>query len=249
MQLAGKVAVVTGASRGIGKAIAIELAKAGASVVAAARTEQPGQSSLGGTIHETVKEILGLGGKAMAVRCDVSRETDVGELVKQVSRQYGPVDILVNNAGINTPESFLELPARKWDIVLAVNLRGTFLCTEAVIPEMVERKSGHIINMSSVLARRIQYSIPYGVSKAAIERFTLGLSKEMRKYNVSVNALCPDFTVTEATTTYMSNVDTSGWQVPEMWGKYTVLIATKDAQTLTGRILDEAALRELFGTV
>lgn len=249
-RLAGKVAIVTGASRGIGKAIAIEMARAGASVAVAARTVQSGQSPLPGTIHETVDEIAKLGQKAIAVQCDVSQERDVARLVEQVNQQLGSVDILVNNAGITTTESLVTLPVKKWDLVMAVNLRGTFLCSKAVIPQMIERKSGHIINMSSVLAhQRIQYSIVYGASKAAIERFTLGLAKEMSQYNIAVNALCPSFTATEAVKANLPGVDTSSWQSPEMWAKYTVLIATKDARSLTGKILDETTLREIFGAV
>jgi citronellol/citronellal dehydrogenase len=249
MTLEGKVAVVTGASRGLGKAMAIELARAGASVAVAARTVSPGNASLPGTIHETVDEIRRLGGRAIAVQCDVTREEDIARLVEQVNSQFGPIDILINNAGINTPESFLKIPRKKWDLVMTVNLESVFLCCKAVLPQMVERKTGNIINVSSVLASRIQYSIAYGTTKAAIERFTLGLAKEMKKYGVSVNALCPDFTVTEAVTVFLSGVDTTTWQRPEMWGKYAALVADMDAQSLTGRILDEAALRELFGAV
>ncbi len=249
MQLDNKTAIVTGASRGIGKAIAIELARAGAKVAVAARTVQPGQSRLPGTIYETVREIEELDGSAIAVKCDVTQEKDVVALVQQVNGQYGAIDILVNNAGITTTESFLDMPAKKWNLVMSVNLGGTVGCTRAVLPQMVAQKSGHIINLSSILAQEIQFSIPYGVSKAAIERFTLGLAREVRKHNVAVNALCPSWTVTEAVTTLSSGTDTSGWQLPEMWGKYTVLIASKDAQSLTGRILDEPALKELFGAV
>jgi citronellol/citronellal dehydrogenase len=249
MTLEGKVTVVTGASRGLGKAMAIELARAGASVAVAARTVSPGKASLPGTIHETVDEIRRLGGRSIAVQCDVTREEDIARLVEQVNGQLGPIDILINNAGINTPESFLKIPRKKWDLVMAVNLESVFLCCKAVLPEMVERKTGNIINVSSVLASKIQYSIAYGTTKAAIERFTLGLAKEMKKYGVSVNALCPDFTVTEAVTLFLSGVDTTTWQRPEMWGKYAALVADMDAQSLTGRILDEAALRELFGAV
>jgi len=249
MRLAGKVAIVTGASRGLGKAMAIELARAGASVAVAARTVEAGQSRLPGTILETANEIEMQGGKAISVRCDVTWEKDVEELVEQVMSHYGQVDIMINNAGINTPEPFLKLSAKRWDLVMGVNLRGTFLCSKAVLPQMVERRSGSIINLSSVLAKRIKFSIPYGASKAAIERLTLGLAKELKKYNISVNALCPDFTVTETVTTYLKDADTAGWQLPEMWGKYAVLVAAQDAQKLTGRILDEPALREIFGPV
>lgn len=251
MKLAGKVAIVTGASRGIGKAIAIELARAGAQVAVLARTvdEKQRKDHLPGTIYTTVEEIERLGGTAIPIRCDVSREKDVSEAVAQVNSKYGPVDILVNNAGVTTTQPFLELTLKHWDLLMAVNLRGMFLCTKTVLPQMVERRRGSIINMSSVLAKRVKRSIPYGTSKAAIERFTLGLAREMLKYNIAVNALCPDFTATEAVKAFMPNTDTSAWQSPEMWGKYAVLVAMQDVQSLTGRILDEATLRDIFGPV
>jgi NAD(P)-dependent dehydrogenase (short-subunit alcohol dehydrogenase family) len=173
----------------------------------------------------------------------------VALMVDQVEREYGAVDIMVNNAGVTTPESFLKLTTKKWDLVMNVNLRGTFLCTKAVLPQMVEKKSGSVINLSSILAKTVKFSIPYGATKAAIERYTLGLAKEMKKYNIAVNALCPDFTVTEAVETFLQDVDTSDWQRPEMWGKYAALVAAQNAETLTGRILDVEALREIFGTV
>lgn len=249
MSLTGKTAIITGGSRGLGKAMAIELARAGTRVAVAARTVQPGESRLPGTIHETVQEIEKLGGKAIAVRCDITKEQHVVDLVEQVNAQWGPVDVLINNAGIATAESFIDLPTKKWDLVMQVNLRGTFLCTKAVLTQMIKRRRGHIINLSSVLAKTIKYNIAYGVTKAAIERFTLGLAEEVRQYNIAVNALCPDFTVTEAVRTYRPDADTSGWQLPGMWGKYAVLVAAQEADTLTGRILDEPALREIFGAV
>jgi citronellol/citronellal dehydrogenase len=251
MELKGKIAIVTGASRGLGKAMAIELASAGALVVVAARTEEGGQSSLPGTIHETVREIEKLRGKAIAVRFDITKEQDVVNLVEQVNAQCGPADILINNAGISVPKSLMELPVKQWDLLMQVNVRGTFLCTKAVLPQMVKRRSGNIINLSSVLAQTItmKYSLAYGVTKAAIERFTLGLAEEMKEYNIAVNALSPDFTVTEAVKIFRPDADTSGWQLPEMWGKYAVLVAGQEAKSLTGRILDEAVLREIFGAV
>jgi len=249
MQLKGRVAIVTGASRGLGKSMAIELAREGALVAVAARTTAPGQTKLPGTIHETVHELEKFGGQAFAVRCDVADEGSVTEMIEKVKHQYGRIDILINNAGVTTPESFITMPVKKWDLVMNVNLRGTFLCCKAVLPQMIERKEGHIINLSSVLASTIKFSIPYGASKAAIERLTCGLAKEVKKYNVAVNALCPDFTVTEAVETFLKDVDTTTWQRPEMWGRYAALVAAKDAESLTGRILDEPALKEIFGPV
>ncbi|MFC1886522.1 SDR family NAD(P)-dependent oxidoreductase [Thermodesulfobacteriota bacterium] len=249
MKLNGKIAIITGASRGLGKAMALELARAGASVAVAARTVRRGQSKLSGTIYETVNEIEKTGGTAMPVRCDVTDETEVAEMVEKVLSRFGRVDIMVNNAGVTTPEPFLDLSIKKWDLVTAVNLRGTFLCSKAVLPPMVEQQSGHIVNLSSILAKTVRYSIPYGATKAAIERFTLGLAKEMRRYNIAVNALQPDFTVTEAVLEYRKGIDVTGWQKPDMWGKYLVLIAGQSAADLTGKILDESTLRDLFGTV
>lgn len=249
MKLEGKVAVITGASRGLGKAMAIELAREGALVAVAARTIAPGQSKLPGTILQTVKEIEQSGGRALAVRCDVTKEEDLSSLIDQVNQDLGPVDIMINNAGVGMPKSFLKLTTKNWDLLMNVNLRGAFLGTKAVLPQMVERKSGHIINLSSVLAVEVKFSIPYGASKAAIERLTLGLAQEMKKHNVAVNALRPSFTVTEAVQAELPDVDTSDWQKPEMWGKYTALVAARDAESLTGKVLDEEALREIFGPV
>jgi len=249
MKLTGKVAIVTGASRGLGKAMAIELAREGAYVIVAARTVKKGSSPLPGTILETVDEIKKLGGKATPIKCDVTDEDSVAATVKKAIDECGRIDILVNNAGITTPDSFLDTSVKRFDLVMTVNLRGTFLCCKMALHQMIKQKQGHIINISSVLSKVIKFNIAYGASKAAIERFTLGLAKEMKKHNIAVNALRPDFTVTEAVVTYLKNVDTSGWQSPVMWGRYAALVAAQEPQNLTGRILDEAALKELFGSV
>jgi len=245
MKLENKVAIVTGASRGIGKAIAIALAKEGASVVVAARTEQEG-GRLPGTIHKTADEIRALGRRALAVRTDVTKEEEVAELVRKSLQEFGAIDILINNAGIDIPGKVLDIPIKRWDLVMAVNLRGTLLCTKAVLPTMVKRMSGNIINLSSLAGTRIIASdVLYGVSKAAIERFTLGLAEELKEYNIAVNALCPSFTDTEGFALLMPGVDRSGCQRPEMWGRYAVFLASKDASVLTGRVLSAEELAEL----
>lgn len=250
MRLAGRVAIVTGSSRGIGKAIAVELARAGAKVVVTARTEVEEKSKLPGTIHKTVEEIQSFGGEAIAIRSDITREGDIQALVAAANNKYGPVDILVNNAGVTAPERFIDLTVKKWDLIVAVNLRGTFLCTKAVLPQMIEQRRGSIINISSIAGNVvIKGSIPYGVTKAAIERFTLGLAKEVRKYNVAVNALRPGLTATEGVKFFLPDINTSDLQLPQMWGKYAVLVAAQDAGSLTGQLLDEAALRSMFGPV
>jgi len=245
MKLGGKVAIVTGASRGIGKAIVIAFAREGADVVVAARTEQEG-GRLPGTIHKTADEIHALGRRALAIRTDVTKEKSVEELATRTLQEFGAIDILVNNAGINFPGKVFDIPIKRWDLVIAVNLRGTFLCTKAVLPTMVKRRSGCIINISSVVGTRmISLDVAYGVTKAAIERFTRGLAEELKEYNIAVNALCPSRTDTEGFGQWMPGVDRSGWQRPEMWGRYAVFLASQDASSLTGKVLSAEELAEL----
>ncbi len=245
MRLKDKVAIVTGASRGIGKSIAIAMAAEGARVVVAARTEQEG-GRLPGTIHSTVDAIHALGGKALAIRTDVTREEDVMRMAETILNEFGAIDILVNNAGIDSPGTVLDMPVKRWDLIMAVNLRGTFLCTKVVLPTMMKRRSGGIINLSSVAGTRvILLDVAYGASKAAIERFTYGLAQEVKEYNIAVNALCPSVTDTEGVALWMPSKDKSDWQKPEMWGRYAVFLATKDARSLTGRVLTAEELAEL----
>jgi len=245
MRLKDRVAIVTGASRGIGKAIAIALAAEGARVVVAARTEQEG-GPLPGTIYKTVDAIHALGGKALAIRTDVTKEDDVMRMAERTLKEFGAIDILVNNAGIDSPGTVLDMPVKRWDLIMAVNLRGTFLCTKAVLPTMMKRRSGNIINLSSVVGTRlITLDVAYGASKAAIERFTYGLAQEVKEYNIAVNALCPSVTDTEGFALWMPSEDKSGWQKPEMWGKYAVFLATQDARSLTGRVLGAEELAKL----
>lgn len=245
MKLRAKVAIVTGASRGIGRAIALALAREGADVVIAARTEEE-KGPLPGTIHKTANEIRALGRRALAIKTDVTKEEEVEEMVRRTLAEFGPIDILVNNAGINVPGRVLDIPIKRWDLIMAVNLRAAFLCTKAVLPKMVEQRSGSIINLSSILGtREIVGGVAYGVTKAAIERFTYGLAEEVREYNIAVNALCPSYTDTEGIRVWAGDADRSGWQKPEMWGRYAVFLAAQDAQSLTGRVLTAEELEAL----
>lgn len=245
MKLEGKVAIITGASRGIGKAIALALARAGADVVVAARTEEE-KGPLPGTIHKTADEIHTLGRRALAIKTDVTKEEEVEAMVRRTIEEFGGIDVLVNNAGINVPGTILDVSTKRWDLIMAVNLRGTFLCTRAVLPKMMEQRRGSIINLSSILGTRvIEGGVPYGVTKAAIERFTSGLAEEVKGYNIAVNALCPSYTDTEGIRLWAFDVDRSHWQKPELWGRYAVFLACQDASTLTGRSLTAEELEEL----
>jgi citronellol/citronellal dehydrogenase len=246
MQLKGKVAIVTGSSRGIGKAIALALAREGAHVIVAARTEKKSRL-IAGTLYETAEAIEASGGTALPVKTDVANEKDVANMLKKTLHQFQRVDILVNNAATNRPALFSNTSLNVWDEIIRVNVRGTVVCTKSVLPVMMEQRSGHIINISSVVADKLQHEpmtgLAYDVSKAAINRFTRGLADELKSYTIGVNALAPDNTATEGWSFLNSSVDTSGWARPEVWGAFAVFVATQDPSAFTGRILSEEDLR------
>ncbi|MFC1916716.1 SDR family NAD(P)-dependent oxidoreductase [Chloroflexota bacterium] len=244
MRLKDKTAIITGASRGIGKAIALALAKEGASVVIAARSETEGR--LSGTIYQTVEEIRALGGNALAIRTDVTSEENINDTVQRTLEHYQHIDILVNNAGIGVPGNIVEVSAKRWDLIMGVNLKGTFLCTKAVLPYMMKQGSGSIINLSSILGTRVISSgVPYGVTKAAIERFTKGVAREVSEYNIAVNALCPAYTDTEGLRIANPDKARASLQKVEMWGSYALFLACQDASSLTGKCLTARELEKL----
>lgn len=247
MELQGKVAIVTGSSRGIGKAIALALAREGAHIVVAARTEQKSRL-IAGTLHETAEAIEALGGTALPVKTDAANEKDVENMLSKTLHQFQRVDILVNNAATNRPALFRNTSLNGWDEIIRVNVRGTVVCTKCVLPVLMEQRSGHIINLSSVVADTLHHEpmtgLAYDVSKAAINRFTRGLADELKPYTIAVNALAPDNTATEGWSFLNRSVDTSGWARPELWGAFAVFVASQDPSTFTGRILTEEELRK-----
>lgn len=240
MKLAGKVAIVTGSSRGLGKAIAIGLAKEGADVVIAARSQTV--QGLPGTIFETANEIKGLGAAALAVPCDVTDEDSVNNMVQKTLERFGQIDILINNAGIAFYYPILETPLKRWEIVMKVNLFGPFICSKAVLPNMIGRKAGSIINISSLAAdQRDEGAVPtgaaYAVSKAGLDRLTLALATEAGRHNIAVNALKPYTVVnTDGMRSWQPDADQSSWQSAEMMIKATILLACQDSKGITGTI-------------
>jgi 3-oxoacyl-[acyl-carrier protein] reductase len=242
MSLKGKVALVTGARQGLGRAIALGLASDGADVLVADRVIEDGK------LAGVAKEIEALGRRAVTSGGDITVEPDVESMVKKANEELGKVDILVNNAGVTAQDRFSDMPLRRWNLIINVNLNGSAYCAHAVLPQMVERNSGVIINMSSILAVRVQYSVPYGATKAAVERLTTGLSREMRKTNISITAMRPFFVKTEVVSGFLDGrSDMSDWEEPEMWGKYCAMIAAADPATTTGKIFDQALCKETFG--
>jgi len=238
-RLVNKVAIVTGASRGIGKSIAIAMAREGASVIVAARTiEESGPMK--GTILETAAEIKAQGGNALPVQVNVGDETEVENMVQRTLSEMGRIDILVNNAATNIPREFRDITMKQWDLVTKITLRSAILCSKSVLPSMIDQRYGHIINVTSVASISINdpfTGLAYDVSKAGIDRFTWGLAEELRKYNIAVNALMPQNTITEGWVMLNPDYDKSDWQDPALWGKIAVYVASRDPSELTGKIL------------
>ncbi|UCB44858.1 MAG: SDR family oxidoreductase [Spirochaetota bacterium] len=186
-----KVALVTGASRGIGKAVAIGLAKAGANLIVCSHT-----SRLDDTVH-IVKKI---GVEILGVKADVSKESDVYQLVKQSIDSFGRIDILVNNAGVYINKDVKDFSEEEWDLIIDTNLKGYFLCARTVGREMIKQKSGKIINITSIAGLgAMPNTAVYAASKAGIIGLTKGLAVDWAKYNINVNAVAPGDVATEVT--------------------------------------------------
>ena len=248
VRLDSKVVIITGASRGIGKAIAIGLALEGANVVVAARSEEKRNGMPDGTIHETVNEIENLGGKAFPVRCDVTDETSVMSMVKEVFARFGRIDTLVNNAGAAFFHPIVETPLKKWEKVLKVNLTGAFLCTKEVLPVMINRRSGSIVNISSLAAdERDAGTVPtgaaYAVAKAGLDRFTWGLAAEVGKHNIAANCVKPKEPIdTEGMRFWTPTQHRKGWVSADKIVKCAVFLAAQDAAGVTGTVATDEEL-------
>jgi NAD(P)-dependent dehydrogenase (short-subunit alcohol dehydrogenase family) len=242
--LEGKVALVTGARQGLGKSISLGMAEAGADLVICDRITDDGK------LTETAGEIEALGRKTLSLGGDITIEEDVNNIVNQAIDKFGKIDILVNNAGVTAQDSFLNLPYRRWRLILSVNLDGTFLCSKVVLPKMLEKKSGVIINVSSILAHQIRMNIAYGVTKAGVERFTMGLAHEMRREpGISITCIRPYFVKTEVVMGFMEGRDISDFEEPIIWQRYPAMLAAAKPEETTGKIWDKAALEQRFGVI
>jgi NAD(P)-dependent dehydrogenase (short-subunit alcohol dehydrogenase family) len=254
--LADKVVVVTGSTRGIGKAMAVAFAKRGAAVVITGRSTDaaPNRGGLPGTLESVEAELRDHGGHAVSVAADLSRTDGVEKLVAATTDRFGRCDVLVNNAALSFLGTFLQVPARRWSPVIAVNLLAPVYLIEAFLPGMMERGDGRIINFSSGAAdtRRPEPSgagvqqLPYSATKAAIEALSFGLAYQLAGSGVSVNCVRPSV-ATEAVTFHAPRLldDPSGrWARPEDYGEAMVWLAGQPSD-YTGNLLTNDDLKVL----
>ena len=237
-QMDGMVAIVTGASRGLGRAIARAYASEGASVVICARSQSP--TGLAGTLGETEADIRGAGGDVLAVECDVTDEAQVNEMVKQATERYGRIDVLFNNAGVMVlGESLLEIDAPRWEQLMRVNVNGPYLCSRAVVPVMMEQRRGSIINLGSRMATDPAQGggVLYSASKAAVHMFSYCLADEVRDHNIAVNILSPGGLRSEGSAAIpWTQRDWHERVDPSAIGPMAVYLALQDASTFTGQL-------------
>src|SRR5438067_4968402 len=192
LSLAGRVALVTGASQGIGRACALALARQGAKVAAAARNQEK--------LTEVVKEISSAGGEAAAFKLDVANEDDIKAVVKEVVGRFGKIDILVNNAGITRDMLVMRMKRADWDAVLATNLTGAHLCIQAIVGSMLKQKWGRIINISSVVGEMGHaWQANYAAAKAGLIGLTMAVARELASRNITANAVAPGYIETAMT--------------------------------------------------
>jgi NAD(P)-dependent dehydrogenase (short-subunit alcohol dehydrogenase family) len=251
--LSGRAIIVTGASRGIGKGLALGLASLGASVVCAARSEVVKPGGLPGTIHDTVAEIEAAGGTALAIRCDIGDEADIRHLVDETVAQFGRLDVLVNNAMSPTQALLAESNVGEWDESMRVNVRSLYVFVQAVTPYMVAAGGGSIINISSHgAAHETTPFMPpgylvYSVAKAALERFTTAAAPELLPLGITINALRPGAVKTEMTALeFGDDHDWSGWATPDSVVGPVAALAVATGAEQTGRILDVAGFQKLW---
>lgn len=245
MSLQNQVAIVTGASRGIGRAIAIKLAQEGADVVLAAKTVTP-DPRLPGTLHEVAAEIEKLGRRALPVRTNVRETADLENLVAETMKTFGRVDILINNAGALWWYPVAGTPAKKFDLVMEVNVRASFVLSHLVAQTMTAQKSGQIINMSppidmTVLPNRVAYMI----SKFGMTMLAMGLAEELKPHGISVNALWPKTIIESQASINFGLGDPSLWRKADIMADAVYEIVKTTPSRYHGQaLIDEMVLRD-----
>ncbi|MBV8194143.1 MAG: SDR family oxidoreductase [Candidatus Dormibacteraeota bacterium] len=242
--LDGRVAIVTGSSRGIGRAMVLRLAREGAAVVVTGKSEAETER-LPGSIHTVAAEVEAAGGQALEVRVDVRHEEDVHALVEQTVARFGRLDILVNNAGALWWQPILQTPPKRYDLMWEINVRAAFLCAYYALPHMVEQRWGHIINCSPpITTEATPGHVAYMTTKMGMTRLAIGIAAEHEKDNIAANSLWPVTIIESLASINWGLGDRSQWRSPEILCDAMMEIVTTEPPSLTGQqILDEPFLR------
>ena len=240
MSLAGKRIFVTGGSRGIGLAIALKAARDGASVAIAAKTAEV-NPKLPGTIYSAAAEIEAAGGVALPIQCDLRDEAQIEAAIAKAAAEFGGIDILINNASAINLTKTEATPAKRFDLMFDVNVRGTFLTSQAAIPHLRESaKAGrnpHILSLSpplSMKAKWFQHHVAYTMAKYGMSMCVLGMSEEFRKDGIAVNALWPRTAIDTAALQMIPGVDTAACRTPEILADAAYIILNRESKGCTG---------------
>ncbi len=263
-KLNGKVVIVTGASRGIGAEISSLFAAEGGKVVCAARTLHEGDHQFAGSLDSTVAAIKAAGGEATAVAANISEPEECQKLVHAARETYGPVDVLVNNAALTYFVPVKDYPLNRWMRSWAVNFHAPFVLSQLVLQEMIERRIGHIVNISSGAAigpgrgpygpeaNWLTGGTCYGAEKAALERFTQGLAAEVAQYGVSVACFSPSQVVPTPGTVHhrlVRGMDDPNGESPELMAKAALILATEPLEKVTGWVSYSQVILKEFGQI
>ncbi len=246
--LKGKTLFITGASRGIGKAIALAAARDGANVVVAAKTAEP-HPKLEGTIFTAAQEIEAAGGKALPIALDIRREEEIAAAVAKAVERFGGIDVLVNNASAIFLAGTVDTPMKRFDLMTGVNVRGTFACSQACIPHLARAKNPHILNLSPPLTLKPHWFAPhvaYSIAKFGMSLCALGMAEELKDQGIAVNALWPRTTIATAAVVNLLGGEDMARQSrkPEIMADAARAVFLRDSRTCTGNFfLDEDVLR------
>jgi len=263
-KLDGKVVIVTGASRGIGAEIARVFAAEGGKVICSARTVKEGTHPLEGSLEKTIGDIQAAGGEATPVAANVSLPEECEQLVQKTRRIYGPPDVLVNNAALTYYYPVKDFPLNRWMRSWAVNFHAPFILSKLVLEDMIPRKSGSIVNISSGAAvgpgqgpypddgTANRGGTCYGAEKAALERFSQGLAHEVYQYGISVTCVSPSQIVPTPGTVFhklVSGMDDPRGEPPELMARAALLLATEPLDNVTGRVTYSQEILQEFGWI